>query len=129
MTAGSFHSVEFPALAKLLRELGFTEGVLAYHTLGDSSRYLRRVFGEENTYPYARSVFYALKALGLVENPGSTVRSGATVQWRRSKDYTKGSPRKHTPGIHPSVDWSFTASTKRSRRQKGSGYTGGAARL
>ncbi|MEM1804215.1 MAG: hypothetical protein QXR80_06935 [Desulfurococcaceae archaeon] len=34
MAAGSFHTVKFPALANLLRELGFTEGVLVYHTLG-----------------------------------------------------------------------------------------------
>jgi len=69
MTAGCFHSVRFPTLAKLLKELGFTEGLMVDYILGSSRRYLRDIFGEENTYPYSRSIFYNLKKLGLVE-PG-----------------------------------------------------------
>ncbi|MEM1913639.1 MAG: hypothetical protein QW067_10910 [Thermofilaceae archaeon] len=64
---GIIHSVRVPALSKLLKELGFEEGILAYHTLGSSRRYLRSIFGVEDTYPYSRSLFYSLKKLGLAE--------------------------------------------------------------
>ncbi|MEM4003897.1 MAG: hypothetical protein QW836_09950 [Ignisphaera sp.] len=67
MTEGCFHSVRFPALASLLKELGFVEGLMIDHTVGDSRRYLKKIFGEEDTYPYSRSLFYGLKKLGLVE--------------------------------------------------------------
>ncbi|MEM4854719.1 MAG: hypothetical protein QXE75_04800 [Sulfolobales archaeon] len=66
MSEGCFHSVRFPALAELLKELGFSEGLMVYHTLGSSRKYLRSIFGEKDTYPHARSVFYSLKNLGLV---------------------------------------------------------------
>ncbi len=69
MTAGCFHSVRFPTLAKLLKELGFTESLMVDYILGSSRKYLKKIFGEENTYPYSRSIFYNLKKLGLVE-PG-----------------------------------------------------------
>lgn len=64
---GIIHSVRVPALSKLLKELGFEEGILAYHTLGSSRRWLKEIFGEEDTYPYSRSLFYSLKRLGLAE--------------------------------------------------------------
>ncbi|MEM4592526.1 MAG: hypothetical protein QW196_03925 [Sulfolobales archaeon] len=67
MTEGCFHSVRFPALASLLKELGFTEGLMIDHIVGDSRRYLKKIFGIENTYPYSRSIFYGLKKLGLTE--------------------------------------------------------------
>ncbi|MEM0318334.1 MAG: hypothetical protein QW397_04315 [Fervidicoccaceae archaeon] len=62
---GIIHSIRVPDLSKLLKELGFEEGILAYHTLGSSRRWLKKIFGVEDTYPYSRSLFYSLKKLGL----------------------------------------------------------------
>lgn len=50
ISAGYFHSVRFSALLKLLRDLGFEEGILAYHTLGDFGLHLRRIIREKNAY-------------------------------------------------------------------------------
>lgn len=64
---GIFHSVRAPALANLLTDLGYKEGLMIDHLKGISGRYLKKIFGKEDTYPYSRSLFYGLKKLGLAE--------------------------------------------------------------
>ncbi|MEM1842698.1 MAG: hypothetical protein QXL19_10020 [Ignisphaera sp.] len=67
MSEGCFHTIKFPTLAELLKELGYEEGLMIDHIKYTSRKYLRKIFGEEDTYPYARSLFYSLKKLGLAE--------------------------------------------------------------
>jgi len=73
MAEGVFHSVKFPALARLLRELGFREGVMVYHLLGheEAKDIIHRLFGKGHlSWPWARSIFYKLKQCGLAEEGG-----------------------------------------------------------
>jgi len=70
MTEGTFHSVRFPLLSKLLKDLGFHEGVMVYHVLGhrDAKELIHKIFGKGHlSWPWARSIFYKLKELGLAE--------------------------------------------------------------
>jgi len=73
MTEGTFHSVRFPALADLLRKLGFHEGVMVYHLLGheEAKDLIHRIFQKGYlSWPWARSIFYKLKESGFVEEGG-----------------------------------------------------------
>jgi len=70
MTEGTFHSVKFPALADLLRKLGFKEGAMVWHIYGhdEAKDLIRRIFQKGHlSWPWARSIFYKLKELGLAE--------------------------------------------------------------
>ena len=70
MNEGIFHCVRFPALSKLLQELGFQEGIMVHHVLGhdEASDIIRKIFGKGYlSWPWARSVFYGLKRMGLAE--------------------------------------------------------------
>jgi len=70
MSEGTFHSVRFPALAELLRKLGFHEGIMVYHLLGheEVKELIHKIFGKGHlSWPWARSIFYKLKQLGLAE--------------------------------------------------------------
>ena len=70
MREGVFHSVRFPALARLLKELGFQEGIMVHHILGheESRQLIDRIFSKEHlSWPWARSFFYKLKQLGFAE--------------------------------------------------------------
>jgi len=73
MTEGTFHSVKFPLLSKLLKDLGFHEGVMVYHVLGhnEAKDIIRKIFGKGHlSWPWARSIFYKLKELGFAEEGG-----------------------------------------------------------
>jgi len=68
MAEGTFHSVKFPALADLLKKLGFKEGIKVWHIYGhdEAKQLIRKIFGKGNlSWPWARSLFYKLKQLGL----------------------------------------------------------------
>jgi len=70
MTEGTFHSAKFPALSKLLKDLGFKEGVMVWHIYGhdEAKDIIRKVFGKGHlSWPWARSIFYKLKELGIAE--------------------------------------------------------------
>jgi len=65
---GSFYCVKFSALAKLLKELGFEEGVMLNHIYGhrEAKRIIHKLFARgPYSWPWARSVFYELKKLDL----------------------------------------------------------------
>jgi len=65
---GQFHSVRFPLLAEFLRSLGFQEGLMIYHIYGhrEASTVIHKLFSRgPYSWPWARSVFYKLKELGL----------------------------------------------------------------
>jgi len=73
MTEGTFHSVKFPALADLLRKLGFKEGVMVWHIYGheEAKQLIHKIFNKGHlSWPWARSIFYKLKDLGLAEEGG-----------------------------------------------------------
>jgi len=68
MVEGTFHSVKFFVLARLLRELGFHEGVMVWHIYGheEAKQLIHKIFGKGHlSWPWARSIFYKLKQLGL----------------------------------------------------------------
>jgi len=68
MTEGTFHSVKFPALADLLRRLGFKEGVMVWHIYGhdEAKQLIHKIFGRGHlSWPWARSIFYKLKEMGF----------------------------------------------------------------
>jgi len=70
MTEGTFHSVKFPALADLLKKLGFKEGIMVWHLYGhdEAKDLIRRIFQKGHlSWPWARSIFYKLKELGIAE--------------------------------------------------------------
>jgi len=68
--AGKFRAVKSPEIAKLLRKLGFTEGIMILHVLGhkEASKIIKRIFSRgPYSWPWARSLSYGLKYLGLLE--------------------------------------------------------------
>jgi len=68
LNRGAFHSIRFPALAEALRRLGFEEGIMVNHLLGHkyAGKLIEKLFSKGHlSWPWARSVFYGLKKLGL----------------------------------------------------------------
>jgi len=62
------HSVKTQLVARLLKELGFEEGIMIDHIKGheESSKIIHRLFGKGHlSWPWGRSIFYGLKKLGL----------------------------------------------------------------
>jgi len=69
-SAGRFRAVKSEEVAGLLKKLGFTEGITILHTLGhdEARRIIRDLFSKgAYSWPWARSVSYGLKELGLLE--------------------------------------------------------------
>ena len=68
--SGKFRAVKSKEVAELLRRLGYSEGIMIIHTLGhkEASKIIKRVFSRgPYSWPWARSVSYGLKYLGLLE--------------------------------------------------------------
>ncbi len=64
-----FRAVKSEEVAKLLRKLGFSEGIMIMHVLGhkESSKIIHKLFQRgPYSWPWARSVSYGLKQLGLL---------------------------------------------------------------
>ena len=73
MNEGIFHSVRFPLLSNLLKDLGFREGIMVEHLRGHDKAgdIIRKIFPRGfEAWPWARSIFYALKHLGLADEGG-----------------------------------------------------------
>jgi len=69
-TRQMWRAIKSEDISKLLRKLGFSEGIMILHTLGHSetSKIIRRIFQRgPYSWPWARSVSYGLKFLGLLE--------------------------------------------------------------
>jgi hypothetical protein len=65
---GEFHSARSQLLADFLKSLGFREGLMIYHVRGHDAakKIIRKLFGRGYmSWPWARSIFYALKKYGL----------------------------------------------------------------
>jgi len=68
--SGKFRAVKSKEVAELLRRLGYSEGIMIIHTLGhkEASKIIKRIFSRgPYSWPWARSVSYGLKYLGLLE--------------------------------------------------------------
>jgi len=68
--AGRFRAIKSEEVSKLLRRLGFSEGIMVFHVLGheEASRIIHRIFNRgPYSWPWARSVSYGLKELGLLQ--------------------------------------------------------------
>jgi len=69
-SAGKFRAVRSEEVAKLLRRLGFSEGIMILHALGhcEAKKIIRDMFARgPYSWPWARSISYGLKELGLLE--------------------------------------------------------------
>ena len=80
-------------LSKLLKKLGYTEGIIAWHILGHerASRIIKKIFGKGHLdWPWSRSIAYGLTQLGLLRE-GSyyrvEVRYGGGHLYFILKDY------------------------------------------
>lgn len=66
----TFRCLYSEELAKLLKKLSYTEGILAWHILGHkrASRIIKKLFGKGHLdWPWSRSVAYGLMQLGLIK--------------------------------------------------------------
>ncbi len=64
-----FHIVSSKPVAKLLRKLGYTEGIMAWHILGHerASRIIKQIFIRgPYSWTWARSLAYVMKELGYI---------------------------------------------------------------
>ncbi len=69
-TGQKFRAVKSKEVAELLRKLGFSEGIMILHVLGhkEASKIIHRIFSRgPYSWPWARSISYGLKELGLLE--------------------------------------------------------------
>ena len=67
---GVFRCVRSESVADFLRDLGYAEGIMAWHVLGHSrtSKIIRSLFGKGYlSWSWARSISYGLMLLGLVQ--------------------------------------------------------------
>jgi len=61
--------IESKEISNLLKKLGFTEGIMILHTLGHNevSKIIKKMFSRGSySWPWARSISYGLKQLGLL---------------------------------------------------------------
>ncbi len=68
--SGRFRAIRSEEVSKLLRKLGFSEGIMILHVLGhaEASRIIHRIFSRgPYSWPWARSISYGLKELGLLQ--------------------------------------------------------------
>ncbi|MCD6300697.1 MAG: hypothetical protein J7L82_01345 [Staphylothermus sp.] len=68
--AGKFRAIRSKEIANLLKKLGYTEGIMILHTLGheESRKIIHKIFSRGSySWPWARSVSYGLKQLGLLQ--------------------------------------------------------------
>ncbi len=64
-----FRAIKSKEIAELLQKLGFEPGIMAWHILGhrDASEVIHRIFFKGHlSWPWARSISYGLKELGLL---------------------------------------------------------------
>jgi len=84
-SAGRFRAVKSEEVAKLLRKLGFDEGIMILHTLGheEAGGIIRSMFARgPYSWPWARSISYGLKQLGLLEEVDDLYR----IQLKKTDD-------------------------------------------
>ena len=65
-----FRAIKSEEVAKLLKKLGFSEGIMILHVLGhkEASRIIHRIFSRGSySWPWARSISYGLKELGSLQ--------------------------------------------------------------
>jgi len=68
--AGKFRAVRSREVSDLLKRLGFDEGIMIFHTLGheEARRIIHKLFQRgPYSWPWARSISYGLKQLGLLQ--------------------------------------------------------------
>jgi len=68
--AARFRAIKSEEISKLLRKLGFSEGIMIFHVLGhnEASRIIHKLFQRgPYSWPWARSVSYGLKQIGLLQ--------------------------------------------------------------
>ena len=71
-----FHIVSSKPVAKLLRKLGYTEGIMTWHILGHerASRIIKQIFMRgPYSWPWARSLAYVMKELGYIRETDPVV--------------------------------------------------------
>ena len=75
--AGIFRAVKSKEIADLLRKLGFREGIMILHTLGheEASKIIKKIFSRgPYSWPWARSISYGLKQLGMLHEVDTLYR-------------------------------------------------------